>query len=119
MCELITMAKNTRQIIFILQAAFDPTKLHKCLECCRSSRQTDTFPIWWRIDGNGFTLWLSELILADSTATPPTWHVKLESLAALPPSGIQQWDMTVTTIEQFLKDEKIAYTSSIGENCNA
>ena len=116
MCEEITMAKNAPEIIFTLQGSFLRAELHKGLGCCRSSRHTETFPIWWRIDGIGFTLWLSELILADSRATPPSWQVKLESLAALPPAGIQQWNMTVTAIEQFLKDKKIPYVTSDGED---
>ncbi len=113
------MAKNTREIIFALQASFLSVELHKELGCRRSSRQSDDFPIWWRIDGIGFTLWLSELILEDSSATPPTWQVKLESLAALPPAGIEQWALTVAGIEQFLEEEKIPYIMNDGQDRDA
>ncbi|CAH1385459.1 hypothetical protein [Candidatus Nitrotoga sp. M5] len=83
--------------------------LLKMLNCRKSDRGTKDYPIWRRIDGKGFTLWLSEIQLADSASKPPTWRFKLESLATLPPMGKEQWDICLGAIEKFLQDAELQY----------
>ena len=116
------MNRNLRTVTFTLQAREFPaehTTWLKELGCRKSDRHTEDFPIWWRIDGKGYTLWLSEIMLADSAATPPTWHFKLETLAALPPGGEERWDQSYEATEQFLHDAKISFDVSEAENRDA
>ena len=60
-------------------------------------------PPWERIDGRGFTIWVSDGCLADSRTVPPTWEVRLESLAPLNPEGQQCWRDVCEGIERFLQ----------------
>ena len=116
------MKMNMPAVIFTLQARELPAEHRawlKELGCRKSDRHTEDFPIWWRIDGKGYTLWLSEIRLADSTATPPTWHFKLEALTVLPQVGIERWDMSYESIQQFLRDARIPYVVSEATNSNA
>lgn len=101
-----------REATFIIQAEVIPVhwnEFHKELGCRRGNRQTPEFPIWWRIDGSGYTFWVSTIQLLDSASTPPTWKLKLESLATLPPAGIAQWDLTYSGIIEFLKEAGVKY----------
>ena len=109
------MDKNPHEVIITLKAKGLPAgwkALLKELGCRRSTRETNEFPIWWRIDGNGFTLWVSEIRLSDAASHPPTWKLKLERLATLPPPGIEMWAITLTAIQQFLQDENIPFVTS-------
>lgn len=104
--------KNVLEANFTLQSRTVPATwrdLLKALGCRKSDRETEEFPIWWRIDGKGFTLWLSEVRLADSTSVPPTWRLKLEALAALPPAGKEQWDVCYASIKKIFEDAGLFY----------
>lgn len=106
------MKQSAREANFTLQSRTVPAawrELLKALGCCKSDRATEDFPIWWRINGKGFTLWLSEVQLADSTSVPPTWRLKLEALATLTPAGKEQWDTCYNAIEKFLQDAQLQY----------
>ena len=106
------MNKNTKAVMVTLSTNALPASwkdLLKELGCRKGNCHTEDFPIWWRIDGKGYTLWLSEIRLADSTATPPTWHFKLETLAALPPAGIEKWDVIYAATVQFLEEMNVTY----------
>lgn len=56
-------------------------------------------PSWKRIGGRGFTLWVSEIRLTDSTTVPPTWEIRLQSLATLNAKGQQCWAEVCKGIE--------------------
>src|SRR5262249_506347 len=56
-----------------------------------------------RIDGPGFTIWISDGALFDSRTTPPTWEIRLESPAALNPPGEQSWQQICHGIERFIQ----------------
>jgi hypothetical protein len=60
-------------------------------------------PLWERIDGRGFTIWVSDGCLADSRTVPPTWEVRLESLAPLNTEGQQCWREVCEGIERFIR----------------
>jgi hypothetical protein len=60
-------------------------------------------PPWARIDGRGFTLWVSEVRLADSRTVPPTWEIRLQSLAPLNAAGEQCWAEVCEGIERFIR----------------
>lgn len=101
-----------RDATFTIQAKIIPVawnEFHKELGCRHGDRQTEDFPIWWRIDGPGYTFWVSTLRLSNSASTPPTWTLKLESLATLPQAGIEKWDMTYAAIIQFLEEADVKY----------
>jgi len=87
---------------FTVQTASFPggvwIELRKALRSIRSARGC-----WQRIDGSGFTLWLSDVRLADSRSQPPTWEIRLESLAPLNPAGQQRWSEACEAIAQFLE----------------
>ena len=106
------MNKNKRAVVFSLQAKAFPVawrELLKDLGCRKSDRETTDFPIWWRIDGKGYSLWLSEFRLADSASAPPTWQLKMEGLAALPPAGKDHWQVCYNAIEKMLQDARLQY----------
>lgn len=110
--QVMETKKNPREANFILQAHPVPAawrELLKALVCRRSDRETEEFPIWWRIDGKGYTLWLSEVQLADSTSVPPTWRLKLETLATLPPAGKEHWNVCYSSIKKTLEDAELLY----------
>lgn len=60
-------------------------------------------PPWGRIDGRGFTFWVSEVRLSDNRTVPPTWEIRLESLASLNPEGKRYWQEVCEGIERFLR----------------
>jgi hypothetical protein len=77
-------------------------EFRKAFKAKRSTRDTGG-PPWERIDGPGFTLWLSEVRLLDGRAVPPTWEIRLESLAPLNPAGQGRWAEVCAAIEQFVR----------------
>jgi hypothetical protein len=68
----------------------------------RSARDKDG-PPWERIDGRGFTLWLSDVRLADSRTVPPTWEIRLESLIPLNLPGQERWAQVCEAIALFIQ----------------
>jgi hypothetical protein len=71
-------------------------------------------PPWERIDGPGFTIWISEGCLLDSRTVPPTWEIRLESLARLNQAGQQCWLELCEGIECFLREAGLERVASDG-----
>jgi hypothetical protein len=55
------------------------------------------------VDGPGFTLWISDVVLFDSLTFPPTREIRLESLASLNPTGHQRWQEVCQGIARFFQ----------------
>lgn len=77
-------------------------EFRKALKPRQSTRDTGG-PPWERIDGRGFTLWLSHVRLSDSRTVPPTWEIRLESLSPLNPDGQRQWAEVCEAIAMFIR----------------
>ena len=95
-----------QQASFKVRAAAFPAgqwlDFRKAFKPRRSARDKDGPPCE-RIDGRGFTLWLSEVRLADSRTVPPTWGIRLESLAPLNPDGQRRWAEVCEAIALFIR----------------
>jgi hypothetical protein len=76
-------------------------KVFKSKRTKRSKR--DGGPPWERIDGKGFTIWISDVCLLDSRTDPPTWEIRLETLAALNQPGQLCWQEVCEGIERFIQ----------------
>ncbi|WP_020469670.1 barstar family protein [Zavarzinella formosa] len=68
----------------------------------RPMRDTDG-PPWERIDGRGFTIWVSEICSANRRTESPAWEIRMESLALLNPEGQQCWSEACEGIERFIR----------------
>lgn len=77
-------------------------EFRKALQSRRSTRHTGG-PPWERIDGRGYTLWLQDVRLVDSRTVPPTWEIRLESLAPLNSDGQRHWAEVSKAIELFIR----------------
>jgi hypothetical protein len=64
-------------------------------------------PPWERIDGRGFTLWISDGCLSDGRTVPPTWEIQFESLAPLNQAGQECWQEVCEGIERFIGMSKL------------
>jgi len=99
------MGSTARSVAFQARTDIFPSKawreLQKELGAKRSSRSTDLFPIWLRIDGREFTIWVSEIRLADSKSQPPIWEIQMESLSQLTAEGEDRWQQAYNCIESF------------------
>ena len=97
---------SVRGASFKVRAAAFPAgrwiEFRKAFKLRRSARDKDG-PPWERIDGRGFTLWLSDVRLADSRTVPPTWEIRLESLAPLNPDGELRWAEVCEAIALFIR----------------
>lgn len=71
------------------------------LSARRGGRSTDEFPLWSRIDGRGYTIWLSEVGLAQTR--PTIWQARLETLSPLPHHAQARWDQVEASILAFWK----------------
>ena len=60
-------------------------------------------PPWGRIDGRGFTIWVSEICSAGRDIVPPAREIRLESLAPLNPAGQRCWREVCDGIEAFIR----------------
>jgi hypothetical protein len=70
----------------------------------RSANRRDLFsPLWLRMDGPGFTLWMSDCRLVDSRSEPPIWEIRLEALATLNQRGQACWQEVCDGIERFIQ----------------
>src|SRR5437868_3919409 len=76
-------------------------EFYKAFKAKQSSRGIG--PAWDRIAGPGFTLWHSDVILLDRTTEPPTWEIRLESLASLNTVGGQCWQAVCQGIVRFFQ----------------
>ena len=96
--------------------ACDWCEFRKTLRARRSGRtmRDPGGPPWERIDGRGFTLWISEVRLCDSRTVPPTWEIRLESLAPLNTEGQRHWREVCEGIEQFLRASGLARVEDAG-----
>lgn len=106
------MSKNIQSVIFRWRSASSGVSwlsVKKELGSVRCSRTTENHHIWNRIDGNGFTIYLSDVRLADSSKDVPVWEAVLESLSLLPPSGVEKWESIVCTINSYLEDADVEY----------
>lgn len=79
------------------------------LKASPASRSTKRHPTWRRIDGRGFTIWLSDVTIADSTRKPPVWEVRMEALASLSPEGQRRWEEAVATICEFFANAGLPF----------
>ena len=108
----MSQAKPIHEASFKVRIAAFPgqrwSEYRKVFKAKRSNRGTG--PAWERIDGPGFTIWLSDVVLFDSRTAPPTWEIRLEALAALNPAGHQCWQEVCTGIEQFLQEQGLKLT---------
>ena len=69
-----------------------------------SKRSADEFPIWMVLTGKGFSIWLSEVKLADSTSQPPKWSLRIEALSELSDDGRAAWhDLRQSFDEYFIE----------------
>jgi hypothetical protein len=80
---------------------FEFRKAFKAKPTNRTKR--DFGPPWERIDGQGFTIWISDWCLLDSRSTPPTWEIRLEALATLNQPGQTCWQEVCEGIERFIR----------------
>jgi hypothetical protein len=69
-------------------------------------------PPWERIDGQGFTIWISEACLLDSRTVPPTWEIRLASLPRLNQAGQQCWQEVCEGIDRFLQESRLERVAS-------
>jgi hypothetical protein len=100
------MSKGLPSATFRINAKIFPAMgdLYRRLGAKKATRRTDLHPIWRRIDGNGFTIWLSEIRLASSDSEQPVWELKMEALASLPPEGKKCWEDTYIMIHDFFRE---------------
>lgn len=73
------------------------------------SRSTEEHPIWSRIDGKGFTIYLSEVTLSNSAKAPPEWEVVVESLVLLNRQGQDRIKFITDTIELYLNQAGLVF----------
>jgi len=100
-------SSNQPAVTFRVSAEAFPSQwreLKKQLGARAASRTTEEHPTWMRIDGHGFTIWLSEVRLADSSTEPPVWETRMESLNPLPPEGQRRWEEVHGGIIGFLEN---------------
>ncbi len=106
------MSGNLRVVTFRVSADAFPAGWHELkrrLGTRAARRSTDSHPIWRRIDGRGFTIWLSEIRLADSISEPPIWEVRMEALATLSPEGQQCWEEAYAALCDFFADAELPF----------
>jgi len=101
----VSRTKPTQEISFKVRAdafpGLDWSQYCKVFKAKPTSRGSG--PAWNRIDGPGFTIWISDVALFDSRTVPPTWEIRLEALAALSPAGVQCWQEVCQGIERFFQ----------------
>ena len=65
------------------------------LGAVRAKRRTDLHPNWYRCDGSGFTIWVSEPVVSQEI---DRWEIRVETLSELPPLG----EETLTKVTETL-----------------
>ena len=60
-----------------------------------AKRRTDSHPNWYRCDGSGFTIWVSEPVVSEEF---DCYEIRVETLCELPPIG----DETLTQVTETL-----------------
>ncbi len=83
--------------------------LNKEIGSTRCARSTENHFIWNRINGKGFTIFLSDVRLSNSTKEPPEWEAVVESLSQLSPQGKEKFIVVVNTIESYLAEAGVEY----------
>ena len=79
-------------------------------------------PPWGRIDGRGFTIWVSEICSAGSGIIPPASEIRLESLAPLNSVGQRCWQEVCDGIEAFIRatgSERVEESAATGAEQDA
>ena len=84
-------------------------EFRKAFNARRSSRtkRDPGGPPWERIDGRGFTLWISDGCLSDRRTVPPTWEIRVESLAPLNQEGQRCWQEVCEGLERFIRVSRL------------
>jgi hypothetical protein len=70
---------------------------------------------WKRLDGPGFTIWISDVVLFDSRTVPPTWEIRVKSLSALNRVGEQCWQEVCQGIDLFFHKSGLERVESRAE----
>ncbi len=108
------MSDKILTIDFNIEASAWPKEFRDLLDDLgfrSAKRSTDEFPIWYVLRGDGYSIWLSEARLADSTRNPPRWLIRLESLSELSSNGAKCWNELVHALTQFFDSKYLTLLS--------
>ncbi|MCJ8311618.1 MAG: hypothetical protein HRU38_02790 [Saccharospirillaceae bacterium] len=79
----------------------------KELGMVRCSRITENHSLWKKYDGKGYSIFLSDVVIYDSSNNSVEWEATMESLSKLTDDGIETWNLFKSTIHGFLTDAGI------------
>ena len=67
------------------------------LGATRGSRSTQEHPNWYRCDGKGYTIWISEPVIWHEDGEPALWDIQIEALSGLNDEGSEFMSLALET----------------------